>query len=97
VKGKTAPERIFALLGDDALRITPRFRELAAANAEMRAAYAAQDWAAVRPLLDRIEELAGALGLDLAGYVALYRDRVATFLAAPPLENWDGVYAAETK
>ena len=97
VKGKTEPERIFALLGDDALRITPRFRALAAANAEMRAAYAAQDWATVRPLLGRIEELAGELGLDLAGYVALYRDRVATFLAAPPPQTWDGVTAAETK
>lgn len=97
VKGKTEPERIFALLGDDARRIAPRFRALAAANTEMRAAYARQDWARVRPLLDRIEEIDGEMGLGLAGHVALYRARAATFLDAPPPESWDGVTAAEAK
>jgi len=97
VKGKTAPERIFTLLGGAEMRADPQFVALAAANAGMRAAYGAQDWATVLPALERIEVLGRALDLPLDGYVALYRERCETFLAAPPLADWDGVYTAEVK
>ncbi|MEM1429323.1 MAG: adenylate/guanylate cyclase domain-containing protein [Pseudomonadota bacterium] len=97
VKGKTAPERIYALLGDAAMQRSAGFAELAALNAEMRQAYAAQKWAAVRPALDRIDQCADVLGVDLAGYTALYRGRCAAFLSTPPGPGWDGVTTAAEK
>lgn len=97
VRGKTEPERIFALLGDVGLGRDPRFAELRIANEDMRAAYAAHDWSRVLSALDRIEALALELGLTLDAYVTLYRQRTDAFLIAPPPPDWDGVFAAEVK
>lgn len=97
VKGKTRPERIFALLGDASLRDQPGFVMLQSANSAMRSAYGAQDWDAAEAALKEMAAQAAALNLDVAGYVALYNDRIAAFRAAPPETDWDGVFVATSK
>lgn len=97
VKGKTRPERIFALLGDVSLRDQPGFVMLQSANSAMRSAYGAQDWDAAEAALKELAAQAAALNLDVAGYVALYTDRISAFRAAPPGADWDGVFVATSK
>ncbi|HKL65143.1 MAG TPA: adenylate/guanylate cyclase domain-containing protein [Roseovarius sp.] len=97
VKGKMEPERVFGLIGDEAMRARPEFAVLAAANAQMRAAYAEQDWDAAEAALDRLEAAGGPLDLDLSGYAGLYRRRLVTLRADPPGEGWDGVHVATDK
>jgi len=97
VKGKMEPERVFGLIGDEAMRARPEFAALDAANAQMRAAYAAQDWDGAEAALDRLEAAGGPLELDLSGYAGLYRRRLVTLRADPPGEGWDGVHVATDK
>ena len=97
VKGKMEPERVFGLIGDEAVRARPEFAALDAANAQMRAAYAAQDWDGAEAALDRLEAAGGPLELDLSGYAGLYRRRLVTLRADPPGEGWDGVHVATDK
>ncbi len=49
VVGKTQPERIFTLLGDETYADTPEFHGLAEAHRELITAYRAQSWEAVIP------------------------------------------------
>lgn len=97
VKGKMEPERIFGLMGDEAMQARPGFAAVEAANAQMRAAYAAQDWDEAEAALDRLEAAGGTLDLDLSGYADLYRRRLVTLRADPPGEGWDGVHVATDK
>jgi adenylate cyclase len=97
VKGKTEPERVFALLGDEALRRQEGFADLAAANCDMRSGYSAQDWTGTRAALQRMSAASSALGLDLSTLISLYEDRITAFEAAPPGADWDGVFTAQTK
>jgi adenylate cyclase len=97
VKGKTAPERVYALLGDGEMRARAEFDALVAANGAMRAAYGAQDWAGARRALDAVEAAGLPLGLDLSGYGACYRARIAQLAEAPPPPDWDGVHIATEK
>ena len=95
VKGKTEPERIFALLGAAALARDPAFTALVARNGELFAAYRAQDWAAARQALEDCRALGEAHGLD--AFYDLMATRIAGFMANPPGPDWNGVTVAETK
>lgn len=97
VKGKLQAERIFTLLGDAALRGSPAFGAASAANARMLAAYRTQDWDGAGAALAEVEALSSPFGGRLAGYLALYRRRIAAGRADPPGEGWDGVYDATDK
>jgi adenylate cyclase len=97
VKGKLQAERVFALLGDAHLRETPAFAEAAGANARMLEAYRGQHWEAAASALDALDAVGTRLNGRLAGYVALYRRRIAAGRAAPPGPGWDGVHDATEK
>jgi len=97
VKGKTIPERIFALLGDEALSSSAEFQELAGLHAKMLAAYRGQRWDEARRLIDEAAGAASSTGLDLSRLYDLFRDRVAAFRTDPPPPDWDGVFVATTK
>ncbi len=94
VKGKTAPARVFALLGDPARAKTDSFRALDALQAGFLVAYRAGEWDAAERAL---AQLRAADGGELAGLCAVYAERIAAFRLDPPPPGWDGVYVAETK
>jgi adenylate cyclase len=94
VKGKTAPARVYTLLGGPARAQTDGFRALEAMQAGFLVAYRAGQWDAAERAL---EHLRVAGGSELAGLCALYAERIAEFREDPPPPGWDGVYVAETK
>lgn len=96
VKGKTLPVTIFGLFGGADLVTRDEWDWLLRTNNRMRAAYAMGHWDEARDLLPRISEIAGKLGVDLSGYVALYEERLGALSAHPP-EGWDGVFVATSK
>ena len=97
VKGKTEAERIFALLGDEALASDPQFVNLRAAHDAMLAAYRSQKWRVARERMAQIRSMALARDLELDTLYDVYEDRIADFELAPPAPQWDGIFAAETK
>ena len=95
VVGRDAPERIFALLGDESMVGQPDFERLATAHAAMLAAYRTQRWDDAEAALER-----GAVeydAFDIGGLCGLYRERIAALRADPPSRDWDGVFQATRK
>ncbi len=97
VKGKRQPERVFALLGDAALRAAPQFVEAAAISARMLDAYRAMDWDDAEAELAALEPVATGIDPALARHFAALRKRIAGFRAQPPDAGWDGVHDATEK
>lgn len=97
VKGKTEAERIFALLGDEAMASDPQFINLRAAHDAMLSAYREQDWKAARGRMAQICAMALANKLELDSLYDVYEERIAGFELAPPAPQWDSVFEAETK
>lgn len=98
VKGKTAPARIHALLGDEILADDPVFRALAEDHHAMLRAYRAAEWDHAADLLDRCMELAFRIdSLRLSVCYSLYDNRIQHFRENPPSAEWDGVFTALTK
>jgi adenylate cyclase len=95
VKGKTAPERMYALLGDAILAQTPAFIELQRRHSTFLEAYRSGSFA------EALEMIAGcANAADAAnwqqGYYSMMRDRVDGLIDDSPAD-WVGVYVAEEK
>ena len=97
VKGKSEPEHIFGLLGDEEMLASARFMELASHNADMLRAYRKQDWDTASASLELIRECDEELGLELDDYAFIYETRIAEFSSNPPGQAWDGVYSATSK
>jgi adenylate cyclase len=95
VKGKTEPETVFTLVGDEALRRDPVFTELAAAHAEMIVLYRDRDWDGASARLERCRAAARDLGIE--GLYGLYAARIAGFRETPPPATWTGIHTAESK
>ncbi|MDX5360912.1 MAG: adenylate/guanylate cyclase domain-containing protein [Alphaproteobacteria bacterium] len=94
VRGRMQPERIYALLGDEALAESAGFGDLASAHADLLDAYRALDLDAADAALARCREHAEPQHRPLYD---LYAGRLAELRASPPSGNWDGVYTALTK
>jgi len=95
VKGKTEPERVFALLGGRELADQPGFQALAAANGELLARYRGRDWAGA--LQSVADCQAKDPGLGLEPLFTLHEMRIQALQASPPGPDWNGVTIAETK
>ena len=95
VVGRDAPERLFALLGDESLAKNPAFAALCGRNDAMLTAYRSGDWGGVNEHLPFLREHAESYGLTQL--YALYDERIAAFSGDPPPQNWDGVYEARSK
>jgi adenylate cyclase len=93
VKGRTEPERVYTLIGDSGVALSPDFMELKSIHDRMLAAYRAQDWNNALDLAGRCS----ALRPDIAGLYALYRERIASFKTIPPAPGWTGVWVAKDK
>jgi adenylate cyclase len=93
VKGKTEATRIFALLGDNAVKQSNDFINLSARHGEV-ARYRARDWDAAEALTRECEALNSS---HLERLYLLYRERIAYFRINPPPPNWDGTAEALSK
>ena len=94
VKGKTRPQRIFGVLGDEATAGEDWYAALARSHRAMLAAFRAQLWAEAAAAIDGLRLAAPE---HLGHLYALYAARIAQFRAAPPPPDWDGVIVAESK
>ncbi|MCB1455325.1 MAG: adenylate/guanylate cyclase domain-containing protein [Nitratireductor sp.] len=97
VKGKTEPEHIYALMGDETVAASDDWLALRAMNASMLSSYRTQDWSSAEEALAQIEGLAEKLGLSLADYLFIYDTRIQEFRSNPPGKTWDGIYDATEK
>ena len=95
VKGKTEPERMFALVGDAALAAQPAFRELTELQATFFLAYRTGAFAEALAMFDRLEAAAASVGWQ-QGYYAMMRERVDGLIDESQTD-WTGVYVAKDK
>ena len=95
VVGRDTPERVFALLGDEAVATSAPFSALRERHDAMLAAYRSGNWSEVRGHLPDLHEQGGSFGLT--PLYALYAERIETLNGTPPPAGWDGVYEARTK
>lgn len=94
VKGRSAPTRLYTLLGDESLAESPAFQKLRENQAAFLDAYRGQRWD------DALRHLAACRqegGPELATLYDLFSARIRAFRQRPPGVDWDGVYVAETK
>jgi adenylate cyclase len=95
VKGKTEPETIFTVLGRADVARSERFDRLRQAIEEMLARYRGRDFAGAAEAIHQCR--AADDGFDLEGLFDLYAERIDDFRREPPPEDWNGVFAFETK
>jgi adenylate cyclase len=95
VKGKTEPESIYALLGDQQVGDSEGFKTVAALMQDMLACYRNRDWAGAENALQRARSAPDHFSLD--AIYGMYDERIQTFRKAPPPDSWDGVYAFDRK
>lgn len=94
VKGRSAPVRLHALLGDEAMARQPDFVSLQQLHDEFIHLYRRGDFGAAR---DRLDALRGLAPRAMDALYDIYAERLASLLADPPGEAWDGVYVARSK
>lgn len=98
VKGKNKPVRIFTLLGEENLATEAGFISLKESFSSMMEAYRSGQWNEATKALVQCKELHGTMAtLPLAGLIELYEERIASFIANPPSNDWDGVFVATSK
>jgi len=95
VKGKTEPERIYTILGGADVAASADFRKLSELNATMLAAYRKRDWTGAIEALQLCRHAPNNFGLD--EIYNLYLARIQSFQDKGPPDDWDGVFAVETK
>jgi adenylate cyclase len=91
VKGRTAPETIYALLDADLTQESAA--SLVAAFDDFFTVYYAADWPKALESLSRLRPL----GPSLFALLDLYEVRIRAYRTTPPPEDWDGVFVAESK
>lgn len=95
VKGKSAPVRVYTLVGDAELADTDAFRAWQADHARMVAAYRAMDWDAAQRLIELCRRLSAG---QMMAYYDIFYSRIALLKKNRPDHNdWDGVFLATDK
>ncbi len=95
VKGKTEPESIYALVGDNTVAASESFKSIMGLTEEILACYRKQDWGGAENALQRAKQAEETFGLG--GLFELYQSRIEAFRMTPPPPSWDGVFAFDTK
>ena len=93
VKGKEEAVRIYALMGDRAMRDSDDFKRLTEVQSRMLTAYRAQRWDQAEALLADCQDHDDSLAM----LYELYAERIAYYRENDPGAKWDGVFIAETK
>ncbi len=95
VKGKTEPERIFTVLGAEDVVASDDYKKLRDLNERMLSSYRKRDWNGALESLHLARNMRNDFELDEV--FALYLARIHTFQKDAPPDDWDGVFAFETK
>ncbi|MFO0993535.1 MAG: adenylate/guanylate cyclase domain-containing protein [Hyphomicrobiales bacterium] len=95
VKGKTEPEKIYALLGPATMRADEDFAKLRKVHEELLTAYGERRWSDALRLLQDYRDRYVHWGLSVLW--SIYEERVKQYLETPPPADWDGVYRLRTK
>ncbi|MBI1215612.1 MAG: CHASE2 domain-containing protein [Alphaproteobacteria bacterium] len=93
VKGRSEPERVYALLGDAQMLEDAAFKDFRALHARMLETYRARKWDEAVETGKACEKLHPELG----GLYALYRRRIEIYRENPPPDGWTGVWVATEK
>lgn len=94
VKGRAAPVRLYALVGDETVATSQIFQALAERHDAFLDHYRRGDFSEADTRLVSLRQGAPA---ELQGVYALYAQRLEELRAYPPGHPWDGVYTARTK
>jgi len=94
VKGKTQPEHVYGLLGDEQKAQGKKFRKLAETHAQMLQAYRSKQFDKALELLQECRDFSDE---ELAYLYDLYEERIQDMKTNPPPADWDGVYIATSK
>jgi adenylate cyclase len=95
VKGKTEPERVYALLGGIALAKTPAYHTLVQRQAVLLAHYRTGGFVEAMERIDDCQAAAAAVGWQ-QGYYDMMRVRIDGLIDDSP-PDWTGVYVAKEK
>ncbi len=95
VKGKSEPEYVYALLGGPDEARDDDFRRMRDQVSLMLAKYRKRDWSGALETLHLVRHAPNGFGLD--EIYNLYLARIHSFQEAAPPDDWNGVYAFETK
>jgi adenylate cyclase len=94
VKGKAKPVTVYTIWGGSDVATSASFASLREAHARGLSCYRAQDWSGATAAF----ALARSLGDGrLEALYSMYAERIATYRAAPPPRDWDGVETATEK
>lgn len=96
VRGRSAPARVYTLLGHMALRDSETYQRLQSAHAAMLDAYRARDWNGAQTYLETCRGFA-LPEWNLSSLYKLYAERIEEFAENPPPKDWYGVYTALSK
>jgi adenylate cyclase len=95
VKGKTEPDTIYTVLGDEDVARSERFQRARDLVEEMLACYRRREFAEAAEVIDRYVKFED--GFNLKHFFELYAARLRTFRQTPPPADWNGVFVLETK
>ena len=95
VKGKTEPQRIYALMGDHVMLAQPHFETLRAGVDLLLENIRNQNWNEAEHDIRVLRRM--AFEFKIGGYLDMIEGRIAEYRAAPPPADWDGVYTATSK
>jgi adenylate cyclase len=95
VKGKTEPEVIYTIVGRADVAATSQFTQIFELIDKMLQNYRKRDWDSVMANIDASREAGDVFGLN--ELLELYRERVRAFRETPPPDDWNGVFALQTK
>lgn len=100
VKGKAKANRIYALLGDEALKASEGFDRLSRLHSELLENYRSQSWERTVTMCDELISISGGFEFEIRGFYELIKSRCFHFRNNPPVgvgEEWDAVYTATSK
>jgi adenylate cyclase len=85
---RDAPVKLYALMGNPAMRASPKFRALIAFHDHIFNALRRQQWTQARALIAQCRNLSGAS----QGLYDLHLKRIGYFESNPPGPEWDGAF-----
>jgi len=95
VKGKTEPERIYALIGDASVAARPEYITLVDRQMAFLLLYRTGGFAEALEIITECVDAASVLGWQ-QGYYEMMRERVDSLIDESPVD-WNGVYVAKEK